>query len=316
MKYIHSLITKPVGRIHHTDEMLYKYIDILTDDLVNNIKHIGVNTRFLADKNDDVRDICGAIGKECLEGRSVSNLVVASEVNDLQTPGLAPTILPKLGLLPTTNVFNLEGTACSSMPKILKLCEGLKGDTLCIISGITSPMYQVYLEEMYNSRIIPVTKGDNWVSLLFGFLFGDGVAAFIVNDREGHGYNHLGQITNIEPNDFRTACVYRNNMSHADKGTLDKAIKYTKELIKIKNVDINKYDTIILHTGSDKIINAYQKEFDLTDKQLEPSRYVLSHYGNLTGCSLPFIMNKAKSTHALMIGISMGFSVDMVEIVC
>ena len=314
MKYIESLTVKVVGNLHSTDEMLVRYRDILTDDLVNNIKHIGVNTRFLADKDSNIRDICVTVGRKCLDGKSVSNLIVASEVHNLQTPGLAPIILPKLGLLPTTNVFNLQGTACSSMPKILKLCEGLEGDTLCIISGITSPMYQVYLEEMYHSKIMPVTKGDNWVSLLFGFLFGDGVAAFIVNDREGRGYNHLGQITNIEPNDFITSCVYRNNMSHADKGTLDKAINYTKELIKLKNIDIKKYGTIILHTGSDKIINAYQKEFDLTDGQLAPSRYVLSRYGNLTGCSLPFIMNKTTSANALMIGISMGFSVDMVEL--
>ena len=93
-------------------------------------------------------------------------------------------------------------------------------------------------------------------------------------------------------------------------------LQYTDALMKkLKIEKLSDYDKIILHTGSHKIIEAFKERYNLEENQIESSRYVLENFGNLTGCSLPFVLQHTKKFEkALMIGISMGASLDMVEV--
>jgi len=63
------------------------------------------------------------------------------------------------------------------MPKTLKLCENLKGETLVVISGITSSMYQKTLEHLIKKNTTVTSGSDDWVPLIFSFLLGDNVSS-------------------------------------------------------------------------------------------------------------------------------------------
>ncbi len=317
---IQNLTTKSIGTKFTTQEMKEKASAILSPKAKVHIDRLGVKSRYFAKAgHESITEYCRQLVKETLEDHKVTNLVVASEISDYQTPGLAPLLVNSIGDN-FVNVFNLQGTACSSMPKTLKLCENLKGDTLVLINGITSPMYQKTLDDLIQKNETVVSKSDDWVALIFAFLFGDGITSFIHSDtassRHDYKFKHLGQITNINTYDYKNGYVDNQLFPHASKNIMNIALQYTDALMeKLKIENLSDYDKIILHTGRQKIIDAYKQKYNLDESQVESSRFVLEHYGNLTGCSLPFVLqNTGDFKKALMIGISMGVSVDMVEV--
>jgi len=320
MNYIKKLKTETIGKKIPTEELKEKAESILTPKIKEQIDNLGVKIRYHANfEQKSITEYCQQIVKDILEGNKISNLVVASEISDYQTPGIAPLLVNSIGDN-FVNVFNLQGTACSSMPKTLKLCEELKGDTLVVINGITSPIYQKTLEDLINKNTTITSGSQDWIALLFSFLFGDGVSAFITSNTnsssDDYGFKHLGQITNMHQDDHKAAYVDHNLYPHANKNILNLPLQYTDALMKkLKIEKLSEYDKIILHTGSHKIIEAFKERYNLDESQIESSRYVLENFGNMTGCSLPFVLQYAKKfKKALMIGISMGASLDMVEV--
>lgn len=320
MMYIKKIKNNPVGKKITTSELKEKAKSILSPKTNDQIEGLGVKIRHHVNlEQGSILENCNQIVKEVLDDSNITNLVVASEISDYQTPGLAPLLVNAVGNN-FVNVFNLQGTACSSMPKTLKLCEDLKGQTLVIISGITSPMYQRTLEDLIKKNTTITTGSDNWVALMFSYLFGDGISSFITSNTntssKDYGFKHLGQITNMHQDDHKAAYVDHNLYPHANKNILNLPLQYTDALMKkLKIEKLSDYDKIILHTGSHKIIEAFKKRYNLEENQIESSRYVLENFGNLTGCSLPFVLQHTKKfKKALMIGISMGASLDMVEV--
>ena len=74
------------------------------------------------------------------------------------------------------------------------------------------------------------------------------------------------------------------------------------------------------HTGSLKILEGFKQLYKLDDAQIQESFETLKEYGNLTGVSIPTVFDKAICQNgsingkSLMIGITMGFGLDLVEI--
>jgi predicted naringenin-chalcone synthase len=77
---------------------------------------------------------------------------------------------------------------------------------------------------------------------------------------------------------------------------------------------------VMIHTGSSKIIEGFKDLYNLNDNQIQASYDTLKEYGNLTGVSLPTVLDKAMFKNnsltgkGLLIGITMGFGLDLVEI--
>jgi len=76
---------------------------------------------------------------------------------------------------------------------------------------------------------------------------------------------------------------------------------------------------VMIHTGSLKILDGFKKYYNLSENQLKESYDTLKHYGNLTGMSIPTVMDKAYFENmsygkGLLIGITMGFGLDLVEV--
>ena len=70
----------------------------------------------------------------------------------------------------------------------------------------------------------------------------------------------------------------------------------------------------------DWILDKFKEVYNLKDNQIQESYETLKKYGNLTGCSIPTVMKKAFNNNfngnakGLLIGITMGFGLDIVEV--
>jgi len=358
-------------------------IDILgnkiSEKVKENIKQLGVEQRFFTrpiehyllnsqtnslDNNEPISDLSAQVAKNCLSNLDInldkiSCLIAASENNDYLSPGLSSIIIRKIGLPNFIPHFNLQGMACSSFPKVLELGSKLVKDesdnVLIVISGCNSGWYLPHLGDEMSIRN-PKEVGEKqydrdkqikkWVSTMFSFLFGDGVAALILSKTpQGQTSIKLGKMThavNFDTYDYRKACVKMDGQlsSHlyeyqltAGSRVLDLALDYSKKvLMKSLGKNPESYDPdsvhsylstmkkIMIHTGSLKILDGFKNLYGLKDEQIQESYDTLREFGNLTGVSIPMAMKKAMLRKditngiGLLIGITMGFGLDLVEI--
>ena len=181
---------------------------------------------------------------------------------------------------------------------------------------------------------------------MFSFLFGDGVAAFVMSMDNPNGDSiKIGKIThavNFNDTDYRKACVrlVGNKTTHmyeheltAGSDILTRSLDYSKKVLsKSLGNDIDDFDEniaqsfmaeqnkIMIHTGSLKILDGFKNLYRLNDSQIQESYYTLKEHGNLTGVSIPTVFDKVLTSNnslkgkGLMIGITMGFGLDLVEI--
>lgn len=289
----------------------------------------------------------------------ITCLVAASENNDYLSPGLSSILVRKIGLSNFTPHFNIQGMACSTFPKVLELGKNLvrndNDNVLVVISGCNSGWYLPHLKDnmtVRNPKEIGKEQYDRekqvkkWVATMFSFLFGDGVVAFVLRRvQNGSNMIKIGKFThavNFEKNDYRKACVqlngqYSNHLYEyeltAGHNVIDLALEYSKKVMMKsleKNIDsfdqraaqlyMSNMEKVMIHTGSMKILDRFRDVYELRNDQIQESYETLREYGNLTGCSIPTVMNKAFTRSnsgngkGLLIGITMGFGLDMVEV--
>ena len=119
----------------------------------------------------------------------------------------------------------------------------------------------------------------------------------------------------------------------AGSDILQRSLDYSKKvLFKSLNKQNEKYDSglaeefmaqqekVMIHTGSLKILDGFQNLYKLNNNQIKESFDTLREYGNLTGVSIPTVLDKAMfqnnspSGNGLLIGITMGFGLDIVKV--
>ncbi len=366
---------------YSTNEMIDILGNKLTDKVKENILQLGVENRCFirpferyiqSDGNriksdsdgEPISDLCTKTAEKCLQTlglnkNDITCIVAAFEDNDFLSPGLSSIILTKMGLSKFIPHYNIQGMACSTLPKLLELGKNLihndNDKILFVISGCNSGWYLPHLKNnmsVKNPKEINPEQYDRdqqlskWVSTMFSFLFGDGVAAFVMTktNSENNGVK-IGKIThavNFDDSDYRKACVrlVGNVSSHmyeheltAGSDILQRSLDYSKKvLFKSLNKENEQYDDslaeqfmsqqkkVMIHTGSLKILDGFQNLYKLNDNQIKESFDTLKEYGNLTGVSIPTVLDKAMfqnnsiSGPGLLIGITMGFGLDIVQV--
>ena len=147
---------------------------------------------------------------------------------------------------------------------------------------------------------------------------------------------------NFDKFDYRKACVhlrghttnhlYRYELT-AGANVIERAVDYSKKvLVQSLNKDPNIFDEnlaqsymaekekVMIHTGSMKILDKFKDVYKLKNEQIQESYDTLKNYGNLTGCSIPTVMSRAfmkknsRNDKGLLVGITMGFGLDIVEV--
>ena len=366
---------------YNTKEMMDALGNKLTEKVKENILQLGVENRYFVRPLDSyvsklgeqiksipdgepISDLCKNVAEKCLSNlgltkNDVTCIVAAFEDNDFLSPGLSSILLTKMGLSKFIPHYNIQGMACSTLPKLLELGKNLirnKNDkVLFVISGCNSGWYLPHLKDdktVRNPREIDKDQYDQkqqiskWVSTMFSFLFGDGVAAFVMTnvDSEDNAVK-IGKIThgvNFDDSDYRKASVrlvgnisthmYEHELS-ASSDILKRSLEYSKKVLARSfgnDADIfdeqqaksflSEQKKVMIHTGSLKIIDGFKDVYNLDYNQVQESYETLKEYGNLTGVSLPTVLSKAIaqknsiSRKGLLIGITMGFGLDIVEV--
>ena len=364
---------------YSTNEMVDLLGNKLTDNVKENIVQLGVENRFfirpfeqyiqsdekrIKSDGEPISDLCTKTAEKCLQNlglnkNNITCIVAAFEDNDFLSPGLSSIVLTKLGLSKFLPHYNIQGMACSTLPKLLELGKNLihneNDKILFVISGCNSGWYLPHLKNnmsVKNPKEINPEQDDRdkqlskWVSTMFSFLFGDGVAAFVMtkanSDYDGIKIGKITHAVNFDNNDYRKACVrlVGNASNHmyeyeltAGSDILQRSLDYSKKvLFKSLNKQNEKYDgslaeefmaqqqKVMIHTGSLKILDGFQNLYKLNNNQIKESFDTLREYGNLTGVSIPTVLDKAMfqnnspSGNGLLIGITMGFGLDIVKV--
>ncbi len=353
----------------------------LSEEVKENIFQLGVENRFfirpfeqflshssqkIHSLGDDepISELCTKVGKKCLTNlglntNDITCLVTGFEDNDFLSPGLSSIVLTKMGLSKFLPHFSIQGMACSTLPKLLELGKNLihneNDKILFIISGCNSGWYLPHLKNdmtVKSPREIGKDQYDKdqqiskWVSTMFSFLFGDGVAAFVMTKTNATENNiTIKKIThgvNFNDFDYRKACVrlvgnasthmYEHELT-AGNDILKRSLDYSKKVLsKSLTNDFDNFNQelvddfmgdqqkVMIHTGSLKILDGFKNLYNLRDEQIQESYDTLKQYGNLTGVSIPTVLDKAMSKNnppigkSLLVGITMGFGLDIVEI--
>jgi predicted naringenin-chalcone synthase len=240
---------------------------------------------------------------------------------------------------------NAQGTASTAFIKALELAEDYvvahpQEKVLICISGVSSYWFQSQIQGLGEvmeigrvSEIADRTRRNQelrkWVATMQYFLFGDGVAAAVVAESEkGIGIDKIVEVTNLDEKDClagyaRLTCLgepFKFGLyTHLDKEIPKLGVKYTGlalERLFEKNVaKIEKVKKWAVHTGSQKILDALADHHSIHHKKLRESHEVLKNLGNLSGASLPFILEKilsatrlSKGDNVVMLGYGWGFS--------
>jgi 3-oxoacyl-[acyl-carrier-protein] synthase III len=366
---------------YSTQELMDILGNKLSEEVKDNINKLGVENRFFVrpfeqyisnssqninspEDGEPISDLCTKVGKKCLENLGLNSsdvtcLVTAFEDNDFLSPGLSSIVLTKMGLSKFLPHFSIQGMACSTFPKLLELGKNLihneNDKILFIISGCNSGWYLPHLKDdmqVKNPKEISKDQYDRdqqiskWVSTMFSFLFGDGVAAFIISkpnlDENNITIKKITHGVNFDDYDYRKACVrlVGNTSTHmyeheltAGSDILKRSLYYSKKVLskslnnnsetfdqKLANNFMQEQKKVMMHTGSLKILDGFKEIYNLKDGQIEESYDTLKQHGNLTGVSIPTVLGKAMSKNtpligkSLLVGITMGFGLDIVQI--
>ncbi len=299
----------------------------------------------------DLVNLCLEACKDTLEKaelsiKDVGYFIAAYDANPFLCPGLSHLLIRKLGFNPYIKHVNVQGMACASFTKALELAEDHLAthphdNVLLCTSGVNS--YWLInqlrgLKDVVGIREIRSLKNKSkqkmelrrWIATMEFFLFGDGVASCVVS-KEGDGLsvNKVVNVTNFRENDYlvgyaRIAALNEpfkfGFYSHLGKEIPKLGVEYTA--LALKKLLGKNAETVMkaakkwaIHTGSEKILNMMTEHYKIPHEKLTESHEVLREYGNLSGASLPFILEKivsknkfSKGDIILVLGYGWGFS--------
>jgi len=358
-----QLSTALPGNQYLTEKLIQKFPCELPEAVVQNVLNLGVSKRCLIKQaspttepetlvdETELIDLCSNACRKAIHGaglhpRDVDYLITAYDTSPFLSPGLSQLLIPPLGLDPYVRHSNAQGIASTAFMKTLQLAEDYlalrpKDNVLICVSGVSSYWFQNQVRGLKNVMEIGQigSMNDNrrkqmelrkWVATMEFFLFGDGVAAAIVsNKNNGLKVNEVVEVTNVEEKDYLAGYARLSFLdepfkfgfySHLGREIPDLGVKYTSLVLGRLFGKQAKYKTRAakkwaVHTGSEKILDALAEHHGAEKEKLRESHEVLRENGNLAGASLPFILDRIASTKKLsrgdtilMLGYGWGFS--------
>ncbi len=287
-----------------------------------------------------------AIGKAGLSISDIGYFIVTYDASPFLCPSLSQLLTRKLGFNPYIGHVSVQAMACAAFAKALQLAENHlamhpEDFVLLCISGANSYWFHNQLRGIKNIteiRKINLIKDEDrrlrelrkWIATMEFFLFGDGVAGLIVaKGEDGLSVNKIVEVTNLRRKDYLAGYAKLSALnepfkfgfySHLDKEIPKLGVKYTSTALK-RLLGKDNENTLkaakkwAVHTGSEKILNRITEHYRIQPEKIKESHEVLTQYGNLSGASLPFILEKivaenkfSKGDVVLMLGYGWGFS--------
>jgi predicted naringenin-chalcone synthase len=284
--------------------------------------------------------------KEGISPSRIGYFIATYDANPILSPGLSQLLVRKIGLNAYAKHVNAQGTASTAFPKALRLAEDHlaihpRDNILICVSGASSFWFQNQIRGIRSvSEMRRINEIKNklemqqelrkWIATMEYFLFGDAAVAIIVaNQDKGISVKDTVEVTNIQERDCLAGYSRLSSLStpftfglhsYLDKDIPKLGVKYTNLALKRllgKNMEesIRRSKKWAVHTGSQKILNALAEHHKVDAEKLKESHDVLRDHGNLSGASLPFILDRILATNKLtkedivmMLGYGWGFS--------
>jgi predicted naringenin-chalcone synthase len=216
----------------------------------------------------------------------ISSLVVNTCTGYI-CPGITSYLIEE-GLRRDIRAHDLVGSGCGgAVPNLQMGVEHLKanreGVALCISVEICSATFQM---------------GNDLSLILSNTLFGDGAAAVILWSRP-QGLEMITSASRHVPEKRDTIrYIYKDGKLHNQLSTslpriVNRAVgEVVRAILETAGLEMKDIIHWAFHGGGDSVINSIQEELGLDDAHMQPTRSVLSDYGNMSSPSALFALRK------------------------
>lgn len=234
----------------------------------------------------------------CLENARVSaadvDCLVVNTCTGYLCPGLSSYLIERCGFRKDIRYYDLVGMGCAGAIPSLELAythlKAFPGDRVLIVAVeiCTATFYM-----------------DNDIGLLVSnSIFGDGAGAMLLGERRnGRGVQIIDFETLVLP-EFREQLRYRTENSKL-RNVLDRSVpeigatsskEVITRLLDRHGMDLSQISHWIIHPGGTKVLDRIRDHVGIPEDALAPSRKVLKSYGNLSSCSVVFVLKEILET--------------------
>lgn len=229
-----------------------------------------------------------ALDQADLTRNNISGIVVNTCTGYI-CPGISTYLIEKLGLSKRTKVYDLVGGGCGGAVPNLDIAKAIlngnndEGVILSVSVEICSATFQM---------------GNNLSLIISNAIFGDGAAAAVIS-KKSTGMKLIDSASLCAPeNREAVRFIHKNGELHNQISVRlpemigEAVINVIEDLLKRQSLKIEDINHWAIHAGGDKIISVVKDRLGLTEKQLEPSRKILSNYGNMSSPTVWFVVNE------------------------
>ena len=225
-------------------------------------------------------------------------------------PGLSSYLIEQLGLSKRVQAVDLVGSGCGGAIPNLQLAEALlRANPEAVVLSVSVEICTATFQ-----------MGDDLSLIVSNALFGDGAAAALVTSRPGPW--RMVAAANLTEPAFREEVryVYKNGQLHNQlAGDLPELVnRYASqavaEVLQPRGLALNDIRFWALHPGGDKIIAAVKQGLQLSEAQLQPTRAILSDYGNMSSPTVLFVLREisqaetAQDDYCMLVAYGAGLS--------
>lgn len=234
--------------------------------------------------------------RRCLQnaGRSVEELtdLIVVSCTGIDTPGLDLHLAGKVGMPPYLHRTCILGMGCyGAFPGLLRAREAAISKPGRLAMMVTVEICSLHFQP-YDQSI------ENVVS---SALFADGAAAVLVGstEEEAVGPRLIDAVTFSDYQTFDHMAFHLTN--HGFRMSLSAYVPrllaanvegFVDALLQRNALTRNAVRFWGVHPGSSKILDHVQQRIGLTDEQMEPSRRVLYHFGNMSSTTVLFVLEE------------------------
>lgn len=265
-----------------------------------------------------VQAASSAIQAAGIRAEDVAAVVYATSTG-IATPSLDSHIIVQLGLPTDCKRLPMWGLGCaagvSGLARATEIAATLAEDKCLLFVAVELCSLTFQRTDISKSNIIAAS------------LFGDGAAAVVLaSGRKGrarilNASSRLFPATedimgwDIVPSGLKVR--FSRDIPAFISAHIPSAFSETCQHWGIASTDIQHY---VLHPGGVKVLDAYCDSLHISAEQLRHSRYILENYGNMSSCSVLFVLQRfldyqekeATKGYGAMMALGPGFSAESI----
>ncbi len=311
-----------------------------TPSLMDVFENVNVNRRFFcvprewfgrdhtfSAKNEEyirwserlsVEAIERCLEKAGLGPQQVDHLIFVS-TSGMSTPSIDARIINRMGFDTHIKRTPIFGLGCAG---------GASGLARCYDLAKGAPEQRVLLVSVELSSLTFQFTDYGKSNFVASALFADGAAAVLVcgDACPEDGIHMVDTLSTLWPDTLDlmgwefTQTGLSVILSTGVPRLLKKHLKDNiHEFLKRNQLKLKDLSHFVIHPGGAKILNAFRKSLDLSEGMLEPSRFVLENYGNMSSPTLLFVLDHIiaerspqKSDWGLCAAFGPGFSSELI----